>query len=73
MLKKAEERYKPYSEVDMLVASKTMDDGDFAALRKEAQLAHDDVRFLKEEADNFYGGHEKATRGSPERGGQKRL
>ena len=55
MLQKAEERYKPYSEVDMLVASKTMDDADFAALRKEAQLAHDDVRFLREEADNFYG------------------
>ena len=47
MLQKAEERYKPYSEVDMLVASKTMDDADFAALRKEAQQAHDDVRFLK--------------------------
>ena len=55
MLQKAEERYKPYSEVDMLVASKTMDDADFAALRKEAQQAHDDVRFLREEADNFYG------------------
>ena len=39
----------------MLVASKTMDDADFAALRKEAQQAHDDVRFLREEADNFYG------------------
>jgi hypothetical protein len=48
MLKKAEERYKPYSEVDMLVASKTMDDGDFAALR-----------FLKEEADSFYGDMKK--------------
>ena len=55
MLQKAEERYKPYAEVDMLVASKTMDDADFAALRKEAQLAHDDVKFLQEEADNFYG------------------
>ena len=55
MLQKAEERYKPYSEVDMLVASKTMEDADFAALRKEAQQAHDDVRFLREEADNFYG------------------
>lgn len=54
MLKKAEERWQPYSEVDMLVASKTMDDADFAALRKEAQLAQDDLRFLKEEADNFY-------------------
>ena len=32
-----------------------MDDADFAALRKEAQLANDDLRFLREEADNFYG------------------
>ena len=35
MLQKAEERYKPYSEVDMLVASKTMEDADFAALVKK--------------------------------------
>lgn len=55
MLQKAEERFKPYAEVDMLVASKTMDDADFAALRKEAQQAHEDVRFLREEADAFYG------------------
>lgn len=55
MLGKAEERFKPYSEVDMLLASKTMDAEDFAALRKEAQAASEDVRFLREEADNFYG------------------
>ena len=54
MLKKAEERWQPYSEVDFLVASKTMDDADFTALRKEAQQANEDYRFLKEEADNFY-------------------
>ena len=55
MLSRAEERFKPYSEVDMLLASKTMDAEDFAALRKEAQSASEDVRFLREEADNFYG------------------
>ena len=55
MLGRAEERFKPYSEVDMLLASKTMDAEDFAALRKEAQAASEDVRFLKEEADRFYG------------------
>jgi hypothetical protein len=55
MLSRAEERFKPYSEVDMLLASKTMDAEDFAALRKEAQAASEDVRFLREEADNFYG------------------
>ena len=55
MLNRAEERYKPYSDVDMLLASKTMDAEDFAALRKEAQAASEDVRFLNEEADRFYG------------------
>ena len=55
MLSRAQERYKPYSEVDMLVASKTMSNEDFAALRSEAKLAEDDVKFLTEEADKFYG------------------
>ena len=39
LLAKAEEKYKPYSEVDMLLASKTMEAEDFALLRKEAQDA----------------------------------
>lgn len=54
MLEKAEERYKPYSEVDMLVASKSMNTDDFAQLRKEAQTAADDVKFLREEADTYF-------------------
>jgi hypothetical protein len=54
MLEKAQERYKPYSEVDMLVASKSMNTEDFAQLRKEAQTAADDVKFLEEEADNYF-------------------
>jgi len=55
MLKRAEDRFEPYSKVDMLLASKTMDAEDFAALRKEAQSAQEDVLFLKQEADQFYG------------------
>ena len=54
MLKRAEDRFEPYSNVDMLLASKTMDAEDFAALRKEAQSAQEDVLFLKQEADQFY-------------------
>jgi len=54
MLQQAEERYKPYAEVDMLLASKSMDDADFAQLRKEAQTAADDLKFLQEEADGFF-------------------
>ena len=54
MLSRAQERYKPYSEVDMLVASKQMNSDDFAALRAEAKQAEDDLKFLSEEADAFY-------------------
>jgi hypothetical protein len=56
MLQRAQERAKPYEDVDMLVASKTMSDADFAALRKEAKAAQDEVKFLTQEADNFYRG-----------------
>ena len=54
LLAKAEEKYKPYAEVDMLLASKTMEAEDFALLRKEAQDAGNDSKFLREEADKFY-------------------
>ena len=54
LLQKAEEKYKPYSEVDMLLASKTMEAEDFALLRKEAQDAGNELKFLREEADKFY-------------------
>ena len=55
MLNRAQEKYKPYSEVDMLVASKNMSAEDFTALRAEAKQAEDDLKFLSEEADQFYG------------------
>ena len=54
MLEKANERWKPYSEVDMLVAAKAMETEDFAALRKEAEEAYNDLKFLEQEADAFY-------------------
>ena len=54
MLESAQERWKPYEEVDMLVASRTMDTNDFAQLRKEAQEAFNELQFLQEEADSFF-------------------
>ena len=63
MLEKARERYKPYSEVDMLVASKSMDTDDFAQLRKEAQQAADDVKFLEQEADAYFKQLQSAAKG----------
>jgi len=56
MVQKAEERYQPYSEVDMILASKNLDDADFTQLRKEAQDAYNDLKFIKEEANQFYDG-----------------
>lgn len=54
MLEKANERWKPFSEVDMLVAAKAMETDDFAALRKEAEDAYSELKFLNEEAEAFY-------------------
>lgn len=54
LISQAEEQYKPYKDVDMLVASRTMDASDFAQLRKEAQAAEQNLKFLKEEADGYY-------------------
>lgn len=55
MLTRAQERYQPYEEVDMLVASRQMNPDDFAALRAEAKAAESDLKFFQEEADSFYG------------------
>lgn len=54
MLEKAEEKFKPYKEVDMLVASKSMSAEDFTQLRKEYKAVEDEYKFLTEEADAFY-------------------
>lgn len=53
MYKKAEERWKPYSEIDMILASKQLDAEQFTALRQEAQAAWEDFRFVSEEANAF--------------------
>ena len=54
LIEQAQERYKPYQDVDMLLASKSMSTEDFALLRKEAQDAQDNLKFLTEEADAFF-------------------
>jgi len=54
LVEKAEAKWKPYSEVDMLLASKTMDEAEFAQLRLEAQQASDDLKFLHEEANQYF-------------------
>ena len=54
LIERAQACFKPYSEVDMLVASRQMDANEFAKLRQEASEAEQDLKFLTEEADAFY-------------------
>jgi hypothetical protein len=54
LIQQAEERARPYEEVDMMLASKQLSDGDFAQLRKEAKDAQDNLKFVKEEADSYF-------------------
>lgn len=54
LLERAEARWKPYADVDMLIASRNLSAEDFAQLRQEAKAAEDDLRFLREEAGKFY-------------------
>jgi len=55
LIEKAQEAYKPYEDIDMLVASQEMTRDDFASLRKESKLAKDNLDFLTQEAEQFYG------------------
>ncbi len=54
LVERAEAKAKPFKEVDMLIASQTMEAKDFAQLRKEAKEASDDLDFVKAEADTFF-------------------
>ena len=50
LMERAEQRYKPYADIDMLVASQQMDTETFAQLRQDARQAEDDLKFLREES-----------------------
>lgn len=54
LLERAQARMKPYQDVDMLVASRQMSPDDFAAFREQAKAAEDDLKFLQQEAGQFY-------------------
>lgn len=46
LLQKAEERFKPYADIDWAVAQKALTTEEFIALRQESQAAYEDVKFL---------------------------
>lgn len=49
LVQRAEAAYKPYADIDYLVASKNMSTEDFSALREAAKEAHDNLQFLTQE------------------------
>jgi len=51
LLERAQERLKPYSDMDMMVAQSQMDTETFAQLRQDARQAEEDVKFLEEESN----------------------
>lgn len=49
-LGRAEERFKPYAELDFLVLAKRLDEPTLVQLRADAKAAYDEVAFLREES-----------------------
>ena len=66
LMERAEARYKPYSDIDMLVASREMDAETFSQLRQDAKQAEDDLKFLQEESGQLVSqaqqNHQQATK-----------
>ena len=66
LLERAEARYKPYADIDMLVASREMDAETFSQLRQDAKQAEDDLKFLQEESGQLVSQaqqqHQEATK-----------
>lgn len=53
LFEKAQARWEPYSKIDMLVASKQLDEEQFTQLRQQAQAAYEEYAFLTQEVDTF--------------------
>jgi len=51
LLERAQERLKPYADMDMMIAQSQMDTETFAQLRQDARQAEEDVKFLEEESN----------------------
>ena len=61
LLENAEARFKPYSDVDMLLASRNLSTEDFTQLRQDAKAAEEDLNFLRQDANDFYQNQQAST------------
>ena len=59
MLERAQERYKPYAELDMLVLAQRMDTESFEQLRKDAAAAKADVDYIHNELSAHNTAHQQ--------------
>lgn len=53
LLERAEARFKPFSEIDFLLAAKELSAEDYTNLRTAATAAYEDVQFLKQNLNGF--------------------
>lgn len=53
LLQRAKEKSAPYEKIDFLVASKNLSSEDLVALREEAKVRSDEVKFLETELNGF--------------------
>lgn len=63
MLEKAEARFKPYENIDWMIAQQRLTVDEFAALRQEAKAAYDDLQYIKADTDEFLKTVEEQRRG----------
>lgn len=61
LLERAQERFKPYAQIDWSIAAKTLENEEYTALRQEASAAFSEVKFLNEELGQVFEG-QKAER-----------
>lgn len=52
LLEKAEARFAPFENIDWLVAQQRLTPDEFAALRREAKDAYDEIQFIRNETDS---------------------
>ena len=52
LIAKAEERFKPYADIDWLVIQSRLEPHEFAVLREDARAAAQDLQFLRNEVDS---------------------
>jgi hypothetical protein len=53
MIERAQEAWKPYSEIDWMVAPQNMSTEDFQALRADAKQAYENLQFLTSESETY--------------------